>query len=514
MLWSLAKVLVFVAIAIALTFGAGYILETPGEIRLAFAGREVTLQPIGFLLICLLAFFAFWVLLKLAGLIVATLRFLTGERNALSRYFDRNRERKGYDALSEGLMALASGDGRKAQVKAARAEMLLDKPDLTRLLNAQAAELNGNTSKATRYYKEMLTDDRTRFVGVKGLLAQKLEQGDTETALQLAQKAFAMRPKQDDVADTLFQLQTGEADWSGAKTTLQAKVRHGQLPRDVGKRREAVLALANAKLAEAEGNTAGARDNAYRANKLVPGLVPAAVMAARLHDDAEEGRAAVNGLKTAWAQSPHPDLAAAFAKLAPDESPAERRKRFEALLRKNPTHPESKMTAAELALADEDFPGARKALGDLAETRPTTRVYALMAAIEKGEGAADNVVRGWLAKALSASRDETWICSNCKTTHVGWTPICSACDAFDTLEWTTPPSTPDSSGTTAAMLPLIVGSLEDHSDQTAEAMSDAGGDGGNDTPEAEVRIETVEPANDPSKAPDTSAEESPKAGAA
>ncbi|MEM6465915.1 MAG: heme biosynthesis HemY N-terminal domain-containing protein, partial [Pseudomonadota bacterium] len=402
MLWSLAKVLVFVGIAIALTFGAGYVLETPGEVRFVFAGEEITLQPIGFILVCLLAFFGFWVLLKLAGLIIALLRFVTGDRNALSAYFDRNRERKGYQALSDGLLALASGDGRKAQVKAARAEMLLDKPDLTRLLNAQAAELNGNTAKATRYYKEMLTDDRTRFVGVKGLLQQKLADGDTETALQLAQKAFAMRPKQVEVADTLFGLQTGEADWAGAKATLQAKVRTGQLPRDVGKRREAVLALADAQVAEAEGKLDEARASAYRANKLVPGLVPAAVMAARLHGDAGEGRAAVNSLKTAWGQSPHPDLAAAFAKLAPDESPSERRSRFEALLRKNPTHPESKMTAAELALADEDFPGARKALGDLVETRATTRVMALMAAIEKGEGAEDKVVRGWLAKALSA----------------------------------------------------------------------------------------------------------------
>ncbi|MEM9270699.1 MAG: heme biosynthesis protein HemY, partial [Pseudomonadota bacterium] len=276
------------------------------------------------------------------------------------------------------------------------------------------------------------------------------------------------RPTQVEVADTLFGLQTSEADWSGAKATLQSKVRTGQLPRDVGKRREAVLALADAQVAEAEGKLDEARASAYRANKLVPGLVPAAVMAARLHGDAGEGRAAVNSLKIAWGQSPHPDLAAAFAKLAPDESPSERRTRFEALLRKNPTHPESKMTAAELALADEDFPGARKALGDLVETRATTRVMALMAAIEKGEGAEDKVVRGWLAKALSAQRDETWICTVCKTTQDYWTPICPECGAFDTLEWATPPSTAEGSGPTTAMLPLIVGALEDKSEPAEE----------------------------------------------
>ena len=37
-----------------------------------------------------------------------TLKFINGDETAISRYFDRNRERKGYQALSEGLMALAS----------------------------------------------------------------------------------------------------------------------------------------------------------------------------------------------------------------------------------------------------------------------------------------------------------------------------------------------------------------------------------------------------------------------
>ena len=49
MLWSLLKILVFLAIAAALAFGAAWILETPGEVKIAFGGREFFLSPIGFL---------------------------------------------------------------------------------------------------------------------------------------------------------------------------------------------------------------------------------------------------------------------------------------------------------------------------------------------------------------------------------------------------------------------------------------------------------------------------------
>ena len=459
MLWSLVKILLFIGVAAALTYGAGLILETPGEVRIAFGGREMNLSPLGFLIALLAVMAALWVVFKIVGLIVAVLRFITGDQTAITRYLDRNRERKGFDALSQSLIALASGENRKAQAKAVQAEKLLNRPDLTRLLNAQTAEANGNTERALTYYKEMLSDDATRFVGVQGLLKQKLASGDTDTALKLAEKAFALRPKNAGVLDTLFELQSQKHDWAGARKTLAAKVRSSALPKDVGKRREAVLSLADARAAQEAHKTEAARASAYAANKLAPGFVPAAVLAAEMHAAAGEGRQAARIVRKAWMENPHPDLAAAFAGIAPDEDPAARRKRFQALLAVNPDHAETRMVGAELALAEENFPEARRALGKLAEEDPTTRSLAIMAAIERGEGAPDTVVRGWLAKALEAPRTEAWVCDTCNNIHGSWVPICDRCGSFDTLSWKRPPQSDDATSA-AAMLPLIVGALE------------------------------------------------------
>ena len=52
-------------------------------------------------------------------------------------------------------------------------------------------------------------------------------------------------------------------------------------------------------------------------------------------------------------------------------------------------------------------------MGDLAETHPTARTLAIMAAIERGQGADDAVVKGWLARALTAPRGPQWVCDNC-----------------------------------------------------------------------------------------------------
>ena len=50
MLWSMIKILIFVAIAAALAFGFAWVIEQPGEVVVAFAGREWSLTPIGSLI--------------------------------------------------------------------------------------------------------------------------------------------------------------------------------------------------------------------------------------------------------------------------------------------------------------------------------------------------------------------------------------------------------------------------------------------------------------------------------
>jgi len=215
-----------------------------------------------------------WLLMKLVGLIVAVFRFLNGDETAISRYFDRNRERKGFQALSEGLMALAAGEGRLALNRAIKAEKYLAEPHLTTFLVAQAAEAAGDTRRATEAYKELLGSETTRFVAIRGLLRQKLAEGDTETAQKLAAKALELKPRHEETQDILLKLQAESRDWKGARATLGAKLKAGVLPKDVYRRRDAA--------------------------------------------DKGDRKGAARVLKKAWDAKPHPDLAAAFADIEPD----------------------------------------------------------------------------------------------------------------------------------------------------------------------------------------------------
>ena len=283
MIWSLIKISLFVVLIAAITFAFGLIIDAGGLITMQFANQELSLTPIqamtgvGFLIIAL------WLLVWVVGIIIAIFKFFNGDETAISRYFNKSKEERGYKALTDSMVALASGESKNAINNATRAERLLKRPQLTNLINAQVAEAFGDNKRAFKYYKRLLDNDQTRFIGVQGLLNQKLIEEDTETALLLAKKAFSLRPNHDHTLNVLFDLQTGGEDWKGAQKTIQANVRSGRLPKDVGRRREAVLSLADARQMLEAGDIDSGKKAALAANKSSPDLIPAAILAAEMH---------------------------------------------------------------------------------------------------------------------------------------------------------------------------------------------------------------------------------------
>lgn len=453
MLWSLIKIVLFIAIIAALTIGAGHLTDMEGGMQIAVGDWELNLQPLQAVIGLGVLVVAIWLGLKLLGLLVAVVRFFAGDETALSRWWNRRAERRGYEALAEGLMALASGESRAAMAKAKKAETFLKRPELTNLITAQAAEMVGDARKAEETYKLLLKDERTRFVGVRGIMKQQLAKGDTDKAMKLAEKAFALKPRHEETQDVLLKLQAEHGDWTGARKTLGAKLKYGLLPRDVHRRRDAVLALGEAKSIVEEGKSVAAREAAIVANKLSPDLVPAAVMAAESYVIQDQKRQAQRVLAKAWSVQPHPDLAAAFAAIEPDESKEARLRRFQALTTKQVGHPENRMLQAELFVAAERFDDARKVMGNYAEEHPTKRSLMLMAAIERGDGSDEAVVNDWLSKALTASPGPQWICDVDGKSYAEWQPVTEG--GFDTLSWREPSHVDQTKAAATGVLPLI-----------------------------------------------------------
>ncbi|MCE2523153.1 MAG: heme biosynthesis protein HemY [Rhodobacteraceae bacterium] len=468
MIWSMLKIVLFVLAVVALSYLTAMLADTASDVTVVVADLEITIPPVVLAIGIVLLFPVFWLFFFLAGLAHACIRFIVGDETALSRYLNKNRERRGFEALAGSLVALASGDSRLAQVKAGRAEKLLRRPELTGILAAQAAEGSGDSSKAVSQYKALLQHDETRFAGLSGLLRHKIDEGDVNTALKLAEKAFSINPKHTQIQDTLLKLQSTEEDWTGAARTLAAKLKSGKLPRDVFNRRNAILSFVNGRELLADGNVEEGEKQVLAANRSCAELVPAAVMASRIKCGHGDRKAATRIVRNAWNQAAHPDLAAAFAEIEPDETTSARRGRFAKLLGKKRNDPEARMIMSEILVADEDFPEARREIGNLAEDNPTVRSLVIMAAIERGSGAEDAVVRGWLTRAVSASRGRQWVCQACQHVHSEWKPLCENCEAFDSLGWREIDGSERMHTSSVGMLPLVVAAPEEDSNQQDE----------------------------------------------
>lgn len=426
----MTRALILFVFVVVLATATVVVWELSGTVVVTTSGYQSEL-PIGMAaLLLLVVFFALFIVVRLVTLMI-------GSPRKIQSFMGKRRQERGYTALSRGMLAVAAGDAAEAQRYAKRAKSLLDDPPLTLLLAAQAAQLGGNEKSAETYFTAMLENGDTEFLGLRGLFMQARRQGDMETALGHAQRAFQLRPNTPWVVNALLDLQTQTGKWIEAADTLGTARRFNLLTDDVERRRRAVLLTAQARDL-ADEQSAKALDRVMAALRLVPGLVPAAITAARLLK--KEGRLwkAAGLLETAWSQTPHPELARLYRDLKPDEAPEQRSRRMQMLADMNPGHAESKLLMAALQLELRDFDRARETLQDSARHFPTARVCTLMAEIEQQDTGDPFRAREWLSRAARAHRDASWMCDACQNPAPEWSPVCPSCQAFDTLAWRKP----------------------------------------------------------------------------
>jgi HemY protein len=438
----------------ALVAGAVFIADRPGTVSLTWQGwrvdTSVAVLIFGVGLVAVVAAFLFHLLRKLLG---APRAFVRGRRE--------RRRRRGYRALTQGMVAVAAGDAAEARRFAKQADVLLAEPPLTLLLSAQAAQLNGDQQAAQRYFSSMLERPETEFLGLRGLIMQAWKRNDEAEALRLALRARALRPKTPWVLASLVELQARAGEWRDAEASLVLAEKRHALPQPLSRHRHAAMLFEQSRAAKAEGRDRDAARYAAKANALAPDFTPAAVRYAELLAAGGHRRHARKVIEAAWRLAPHPDLAAAYEALFSDERPLERLRRLEALAAQNKDHLESHIALAVAALKARLWGEARRHLGAIGgnETNatPSPRICRLMAELEEAEHNDLPAARMWLARAATtAGLDPIYLCGACGGETGRWSALCPHCRSFDRIEWRLPGRAPAALPASAAeMMPAL-----------------------------------------------------------
>src|SRR5690606_17411972 len=155
------RVLFFLFVILLLGLGLTWLADQPGDVVISFAGKRMETNLVAALAMAVAV---------VAVLLVAwwLLRTIFGGPSRLRRYFRVRRRDRGYQALSTGLIAAGAGDAGQARRMGRQAGKLLsaDREPLIRLLDAQAAMLDGDHDTARARFEAMSADPETRLLGL------------------------------------------------------------------------------------------------------------------------------------------------------------------------------------------------------------------------------------------------------------------------------------------------------------------------------------------------------------
>ena len=425
------RVLIYFAIVTVAALGAVWMADHPGTVLVTFGGREYAGSTLmGAILLIAVA--------VLVVILWGLIRFIFRVPSLVSGASRARRRRSGLAALSRGMVAIGAGDSDAAQRHTVEAERLLKREPMVLLLRAQAAQLSGNQDKAEATFAEMLNLPETRALGLRGLYIEAQRRGDPEAAYAYAEEALRSGTLPW-AGEAVLAYRAQRGDWAGALTAVERNAGGRLVDRPTANRQRAVLNTALAsEISERDPDEALSllRD----ALKVEPTLVPAAALAGRLLTRKGDIRRAAKLVETAYAATPHPDLADAYVAVRPGDAAADRLARAETLARIAPRHPESLMAVSRAALEAREFERARTTLKPLLDSedggRPTVKVCRLMAEIEEAEHGETGSLFEWLQRASRAPRDPAWVADGMVSDR--WAPVSPVTGQLDAFAWTTP----------------------------------------------------------------------------
>jgi HemY protein len=421
------RVVIYLLAVGALALGAAWLADRPGDVMITWQGRRIETS----VMVLTIAVVAIAVLTTMFW---STLRTILRSPDTLWRYLRARRGVRGYLAVSQGLIAVGSGDARAARRFADEAKRIAPNEPLTLLLGAQASQLAGDRAAAEAAFHAMAARDDTRLLGLHGLFVEAQRRQDPVAACLYAEQAGTGASVPAWAGHAVLEFRCAAGDWSGALERLDHNMKSGLIDKDAYRRQRAVLLSAQALAAE-DGDRDVARDLAQEAARLAPTLVPAAALAGRLLGEHGELRKAARIVEAAWKANPHPDLADTYAHLRPGASARDRLKRIEALAALAPGDIEAALAVARAALDAQEFAIARQALTPLTAA-PTQRVAMLMAELEEREHGDEGRAREWMTRAVHARRDPAWTADGFVSER--WLPVSPVTGRLDAFEWKDP----------------------------------------------------------------------------
>ncbi|WP_455481925.1 heme biosynthesis HemY N-terminal domain-containing protein [Bartonella sp. B35(2025)] len=431
----MVRVFIYIFVVCALGLAFGWIANHNGVFVITFLhfrfSASLLTVLIAIIFLCGMLAFLWWFVYVIFSI-----------PSTISNYLYKRHQKHGYEALSQGILAVFAGDSVSAKKMEERVVRYLvgNQEPLVKFLQAQTLSLQNNSARAIGLYEEMRKETSTKLAGLYGLFCEAMNAKAYEAAQQYAEEALVLSPTLLWANQIVLDRLSASGQWDKALYVFERAQK--ALPRSVRstveRRHMQALLLSGQALHLFELHPVKARTAILKAHKLALDFVPITVIAADILYKLNETYKADKMIIAAWQKNPHPDLGALY--LEREEGAVGRLKKAKALASYNRNTFESAFLIAKAALDAGEISLARQQAKKALQYHPRESVYLLLADIEEAQGNNQGEVLQWLSLALRAERDPVWMCDD--TIFPFWSAVSPISGRLGCFEWKVPSSRP------------------------------------------------------------------------
>lgn len=387
----------FLLVVLILALGAllvNSLADTPGEMTLVWQGWQIHTTA-------LFAATALVLLVIVVALLVRLWVWLVDLPARLHRWRRQSRQEAGLQAFIDGLAAIAAGEASTARRLDSRSRKLLPDNQLQAVLGAEVARMEGDDTQARGFYEKLLEDERTAFLGLRGL-AMQARGHDWDKVVELTRRAVALRPKSPWAHNMLFEGLLHGRQFMEAREQLKMLRRYRLQERERLDFLEASICAELAQQARLNMQLADAHKLAQQAQRLCEPFLPMVLFEAELYQQAGETEKARRLLAESWQNCPRAEVLQAWLRLVGRMSPKEIEKAAEKLVGKKRDSREGAYALGIAYLESRRWDLARQWLQKAVQYGGGREIYEALARLEDQQDPLGRGAATWLKKALES----------------------------------------------------------------------------------------------------------------
>ena len=348
---------------------------------------------------------------------------------------EKNNWERGYQAFSQGMIAIANKDFKTAIIENKKVSYYLKNTSLNLLLKSETLKIEKKYDELSLIYEEMLKIENTKAIGLKGLMKKNIYAQDYHHAFVYGESLFNINPKIEKLYESLVNIIGKTNNWLKlieiSNNALSLKLISKELC-DVNK-----------SIGYYEISKIKMYSEPYEAIKLIESSLklrqffyPYVSYYLQLLIANNELSKTKKYLQKNWKNLLHPELKN-IIKLLSDKLNLSFSELTKSIISSNYDIKESKILLAESFIANDKWNDAKKILTPLLQHKPSKEICLLMSIIEKNDSNDPQKVNAWISRANFGELNRIWICSITNTTQENWSSMSNS-GYFNSLEWRRP----------------------------------------------------------------------------